>query len=437
MSMIQISHLRKEYPNVTPLKDLNCEINKGDVISIIGPSGTGKSTFLRCLNQLEKPTSGTVIFEGEEITDPKCRMEKVRQKMGMVFQSFNLFANLNIIDNITYAPVKLLGMSKEKAREEGMELLARVGLAEKANNFPDELSGGQKQRVAIARAIAMKPEVILFDEPTSALDPTMVGEVLHVIRSLAEEGMTMLIVTHEMRFAKDVSTRVFYMDEGGIYEEGTPKQIFEDPQKPKTRVFIKRLKQLNLTIENAHFDYVSCLSGHTLQSFCLVEIILSYIIDRQVILGNHELPIRSGLTLYEECELSRCLCKGLTVLLSVLLCHGDINLVNKGVNLISTGLSVIAYVGCIDDPCSGTACLVDQNFEGHILCSGNQLLLQIINRFIFILLECALEPLHHGVLQISGQNQENNNHCCDTKDHTQNNLNNVIHLSSPFCSLLV
>lgn len=261
MAMIQISHLRKEYPNVTPLKDVNCEINKGDVISIIGPSGTGKSTFLRCLNQLEKPTSGTVIFEGKDITDPKCRMEKVRQKMGMVFQSFYLFANLNIIDNITYAPVKLLGMSKEDARKEGMKLLARVGLAEKANNFPDELSGGQKQRVAIARAIAMKPEVILFDEPTSALDPTMVGEVLHVIRSLAEEGMTMLIVTHEMRFAKDVSTRVFYMDEGGIYEEGTPKQIFEDPQKPRTRVFIKRLKQLNLTIENAHFDYVSCLSS--------------------------------------------------------------------------------------------------------------------------------------------------------------------------------
>ena len=261
MSMIQISHLRKEYPNVTPLKDVNCEINKGDVISIIGPSGTGKSTFLRCLNQLEKPTSGTVIFEGEEITGPKCRMEKVRQRMGMVFQSFNLFANLNIIDNITYAPVKLLGKSKEEACKEGMELLARVGLAEKANNFPDELSGGQKQRVAIARAIAMKPEVILFDEPTSALDPTMVGEVLHVIRSLAEEGMTMLIVTHEMKFAKDVSTRVFYMDEGGIYEEGTPKQIFEDPQKPRTRVFIKRLKQLNLTIENRHFDYVSCLSG--------------------------------------------------------------------------------------------------------------------------------------------------------------------------------
>lgn len=260
MSMIEVSHLRKEYPNVTPLKDVSCEINKGDVISIIGPSGTGKSTFLRCLNQLEKPTSGTVLFDGEEITDPKCKMEKVRQRMGMVFQSFNLFANLNIIDNITYAPVKLLGMDKEEARKEGMKLLARVGLAEKANNFPDELSGGQKQRVAIARAIAMKPEVILFDEPTSALDPTMVGEVLHVIRSLAEEGMTMLIVTHEMRFAKDVSTRVFYMDEGGIYEEGSPKQIFEDPQKPRTRVFIKRLKQLNLTIENKDFDFVSYLS---------------------------------------------------------------------------------------------------------------------------------------------------------------------------------
>ena len=260
MSMIEVSHLRKEYPNVTPLKDVSCEINKGDVISIIGPSGTGKSTFLRCLNQLEKPTSGTVLFDGEEITDPKCKMEKVRQRMGMVFQSFNLFANLNIIDNITYAPVKLLGMDKEEARKEGMKLLARVGLAEKANNFPDELSGGQKQRVAIARAIAMKPEVILFDEPTSALDPTIVGEVLHVIRSLAEEGMTMLIVTHEMRFAKDVSTRVFYMDEGGIYEEGSPKQIFEDPQKPRTRVFIKRLKQLNLTIENKDFDFVSYLS---------------------------------------------------------------------------------------------------------------------------------------------------------------------------------
>ena len=260
MSMIKVEHLRKEYPNVIPLKDVNCEINKGDVISIIGPSGTGKSTFLRCLNQLEQPTSGTVTFDGEVITDPKCKMEKVRQKMGMVFQSFNLFANLNIIDNITNAPVKLLGMSKEDAFKEGMALLKRVGLAEKAYNFPDELSGGQKQRVAIARAIAMKPDMILFDEPTSALDPTMVGEVLQVIRSLAQEGMTMMIVTHEMRFARDVSTRIFYMDEGGIYEEGTPAEIFEAPKKEKTRIFIKRLKQLPFVIKNADFDYISCIS---------------------------------------------------------------------------------------------------------------------------------------------------------------------------------
>ena len=260
MSMIKVEHLRKEYPNVTPLKDVNCEINKGDVISIIGPSGTGKSTFLKCLNQLEKPTSGTVTFDGEVITDPKCRMEKIRQKMGMVFQSFNLFANLTIIENVTNAPIKLLGKSKEEAYKEGMELLKRVGLAEKANNFPDELSGGQKQRVAIARAIAMKPDMILFDEPTSALDPTMVGEVLQVIRSLAKDGMTMMIVTHEMKFARDVSTRIFYMDEGGIYEEGTPTEIFESPKKEKTRIFIKRLKQLPLLIESIDFDYISYIS---------------------------------------------------------------------------------------------------------------------------------------------------------------------------------
>ena len=257
MSMIKIEHLRKEYPNVTPLEDVNAEINKGDVISIIGPSGTGKSTLLRCLNQLEKPTSGTVTFDGEVITDPKCKMEHIRQKMGMVFQSFNLFANLNVIENIMAAPVKLLGKSRQEAYDEGMELLKRVGLAEKALNFPDELSGGQKQRVAIARAIAMKPEMILLDEPTSALDPTMVGEVLQVIRGLAKEGMTMMIVTHEMKFARDVSTRIFYMDEGGIYEEGTPEQIFDSPEKEKTRIFIKRLKQLPLTIENADFDFIN------------------------------------------------------------------------------------------------------------------------------------------------------------------------------------
>lgn len=254
MSFIKIEHLRKEYANVTPLKDVNAVINKGDVISIIGPSGTGKSTLLRCLNQLETPTSGTVIVDDEVITDPSCDISKVRRKMGMVFQSFNLFANLSIIENVITGPVNLLKVPRKEAYEEGMKLLRRVGLAEKANNYPDELSGGQKQRVAIARAIAMKPEIILFDEPTSALDPTMVGEVLAVIRSLAKEGMTMMIVTHEMKFARDVSNRVFYMDEGGIYEEGTPEEIFESPKKEKTRVFIKRLKQLSIEVKSKEED---------------------------------------------------------------------------------------------------------------------------------------------------------------------------------------
>ena len=260
MSMIKIEHLRKEYPNVTPLKDVCAEINKGDVISVIGPSGTGKSTLLRCLNQLEEPTSGTVTVDGEVITDPKCDITLVRRKMGMVFQSFNLFANLNIVENVMAAPVKLLKTPKAQARKEAMELLKRVGLAEKAENYPDELSGGQKQRVAIARAIAMHPEIILFDEPTSALDPTMVGEVLSVIKSLAKDGMTMMIVTHEMKFARDVSNRVFFMDEGGIYEEGTPEQIFGAPTKEKTRIFIKRLKQVSLEITSLNFDFLGFIA---------------------------------------------------------------------------------------------------------------------------------------------------------------------------------
>lgn len=260
MSLLRIEHLRKEYSNVIPLKDVTVEINKGDVISIIGPSGTGKSTLLRCLNQLEQPTSGKVFFNDEEITDPKCKMNIVRQKMGMVFQSFNLFDNLNIIENIMVAPMKLLNMPKQEAYDEGMKLLKRVGLAEKAFNLPSELSGGQKQRVAIARAIAMKPELILFDEPTSALDPTMVGEVLSVIRKLANEGMTMMIVTHEMKFARDVSNRIFYMDEGGICEDGTPDQIFNHPKKEKTRVFIKRLKQLFLKVKDENYDFIGFTS---------------------------------------------------------------------------------------------------------------------------------------------------------------------------------
>ena len=255
MSLLKIEHLRKEYPGVTPLTDLNVEIEKGEIVSIIGPSGTGKSTLLKCINQLEKPTSGTVTFNGEVITDPGCDISLVRRKMGMVFQTFTLFDNLNVIDNVTAAPRDLLKMPEDEAYELGMSLLKRVGLAEKAKSFPDELSGGQKQRVAIARAIAMKPDIMLFDEPTSALDPTMIGEVLVVVRSLAKEGMTMLIVTHEMNFARYVSTRVLYMDEGGIYEDGTPDQIFDHPQKEKTRQFIRQLKILQTEINSADFDF--------------------------------------------------------------------------------------------------------------------------------------------------------------------------------------
>ena len=254
--MIKINHLRKEYSNATPLKDVSVEINKGDVISIIGPSGTGKSTLIRCINKLETPTSGEIWIDGKCITDKKCDINKVRRKMGMVFQSFNLFNHMNVIENIMAAPMDLLGKSKQQAYDEGMKLLRTVGLADKAFNYPDELSGGQKQRVAIARTLAMEPEIILFDEPTSALDPTMVGEVQAVIKDLARKGLTMMIVTHEMRFAKEIANRVFYMDEGGIYEEGTPEQIFENPQKEKTARFIKRIKVFENSITSKDFDFI-------------------------------------------------------------------------------------------------------------------------------------------------------------------------------------
>lgn len=255
-ALISIQHLRKEFENVTPLQDVSVDIYRGEVISIIGPSGTGKSTFLRCINMLEKPSSGTIIIDGEEITDKKCKVQNIRRKMGMVFQSFNLFANLTVIENIMKAPVELLGKERQEAYDHGMELLIKVGLADKAFSYPDELSGGQKQRAAIARTLAMDPEIILFDEPTSALDPTMVGEVLAVIRSLAMQGLTMMIVTHEMNFAKDVSTRVLYMDEGCIYEDGTPEQIFDKPQKDKTRRFIQRLKVLEEHINSSGYDFI-------------------------------------------------------------------------------------------------------------------------------------------------------------------------------------
>ncbi len=254
--MIKINHLRKEYPNITPLKDVNVEIKKGDVISVIGPSGTGKSTLIRCLNMLETPTSGEIYVNGELITDKKCDINKIRQKMGMVFQAFNLFNHMNVIENVMAAPMHLLGKSKQDAYDNGMRLLRTVGLADKALNYPDELSGGQKQRVAIARTLAMEPEIILFDEPTSALDPTMVGEVQAVIKDLAKHGLTMIIVTHEMRFAREVANRVFYMDDGGVYEDGTPEEIFDNPKRERTIRFIKHIKVFERIITSRDFDFI-------------------------------------------------------------------------------------------------------------------------------------------------------------------------------------
>ena len=254
--MISIQHLKKAYPGVTPLKDVNAEINKGEVISVIGPSGTGKSTLLRCINLLETPTDGKIYIDGEEITDKKCKVHLLRRKMGMVFQHFNLFPNMTVIENIMKGPVELLGKTPQEAYDRGIELLRQVGLTDRALNYPDELSGGQKQRVAIARTLAMEPEIVLFDEPTSALDPTMVGEVQAVIRSLAKQGLTMMIVTHEMKFARDVSTRVFYMDQGIIYEDGTPEQVFGNPQKERTRRFIQHLKVLEETVKSRDFDFI-------------------------------------------------------------------------------------------------------------------------------------------------------------------------------------
>ncbi|MBP5247557.1 MAG: amino acid ABC transporter ATP-binding protein [Fibrobacter sp.] len=258
--MISIRHLKKVYPNVTPLEDVNAEIQRGEVISIIGPSGTGKSTLLRCINLLEKPTSGEVLIDGKSITARGADVAALRRKMGMVFQSFNLFNHLTIIENIMVAQMDLLKRSKNEAYEKTMSLLHQVGLSDKADALPEELSGGQKQRAAIARTLAMDPEIILFDEPTSALDPTMVMEVLAVIRNLASQGLTMLIVTHEMQFAKDLSTRVFYMDQGGIYEDGTPEQIFTNPKREKTRLFINRLNVFDEKITSKGFDYIGLIN---------------------------------------------------------------------------------------------------------------------------------------------------------------------------------
>jgi polar amino acid transport system ATP-binding protein len=269
--MIKVEHLSKQFDGFAVLKDVSTEIKTGEVVSIIGPSGTGKSTFLRCLNLLETPSGGRITIDGVDMLDKKTDVARIRQKMNMVFQSFNLFSHLSVLDNLTLGPVRLRGMAKEAARQKAMDLLRLVGLAEKAGSFPDELSGGQKQRVAIARCLAMDPQIILFDEPTSALDPTMVSEVLSVIRRLAREGMTMAIVTHEMDFARDVSNRVLYMDEGIIYEEGPPEQIFENPQKEKTRAFINRIRSYTCRIASPDYDLYAM--NAEIEAFCEKQIL--------------------------------------------------------------------------------------------------------------------------------------------------------------------
>ena len=238
---IHVSHLKKNFGRLEVLKDVSTDVMEGEVVVIIGPSGSGKSTFLRCMNALEEITAGEVVVDGVNIADKKVDINKVRERVGMVFQHFNLFANMNVMRNLTLAPVDLKKADKETAQKRALEMLERVGLRDKAEAFPSQLSGGQKQRVAIARALCMKPDVMLFDEPTSALDPEMVGEVLEVMKELAREGMTMMIVTHEMGFAREVADRVLFMDGGVILEEGTPEEVFSHPKHPRTQDFLNKV----------------------------------------------------------------------------------------------------------------------------------------------------------------------------------------------------
>ena len=241
MAIIEVQKLQKKYGDLEVLKSIDLSIEEGEVVCIIGPSGSGKSTFLRCLNRLEKINSGHIIIDGYDLTDKKTNLNKVREEIGMVFQHFNLFPHMSVLDNITFAPIEHKLMTKEEAEKLGMELLEKVGLADKANANPDSLSGGQKQRVAIARGLAMNPDIMLFDEPTSALDPEMVGDVLNVMKELAEQGMTMIIVTHEMGFARQVANRVIFTADGEFLEDGTPDQIFDNPQHPRLKEFLDKV----------------------------------------------------------------------------------------------------------------------------------------------------------------------------------------------------
>ncbi len=239
--LIQVQNLGKKFGEMEVLKDISVDIYKGDVVCVIGPSGSGKSTFLRCLNRLEEPTGGHILFEGIDIVDKKTDIDKHRQKMGMVFQQFNLFPHMTILKNLTLAPVKLQGKSEKEAREQALKLLQKVGLADRADSYPNQLSGGQKQRIAIVRALCMNPDVMLFDEPTSALDPEMVGEVLTVMRELADEKMTMVVVTHEMGFAREVATRVMFMDGGYFLEENEPGEFFANPKNDRLKLFLSKV----------------------------------------------------------------------------------------------------------------------------------------------------------------------------------------------------
>jgi len=303
--MIRTGNLSKHFGDLVVLKDITTQITKGEVISVIGPSGAGKSTFLRCLNLLETPTGGSIFIDDIPLLDKQTDVPKLRQRMGMVFQGFNLYNHLTVLENLTIGPVKLLKKSKAEAGEKARGLLKLVGLAEKAMNYPDEMSGGQKQRVAIARCLAMDPEILLFDEPTSALDPTMVSEVLAVIRRLSREGMTMVIVTHEMEFARNTSTRILYMDEGVIYEEGPPSQIFDNPQKEKTRAFIHRIRSLNRHISSRDYDLYAIQAE--MEAFCEKHMIpkksagyVTHITEELLLLQTDFSDISLGLSFSEK-----------------------------------------------------------------------------------------------------------------------------------------
>ena len=295
--LFKVEHLCKEYENATPLTDVNCEINEGEVITVIGPSGTGKSTLAKCLNLIDEPTSGSIYYKGEDILAKDFNRNIFRQKVGMVFQNFNLFQNMTVVENIMLAPVNLLKISRQEAYDKAMGLLKSVGLADKAYSYPFELSGGQQQRIAIVRAVAMNPEMILFDEPTSALDPTMIGEVLLVINNLKKQGMTMLIVTHEMNFAKDISDRVFFMSDGIIYEEGSPDQIFIHPMKDKTRQFINRLKVFTWSFDKNSFDFLAM--NNEIRNYCQSHLI-PVELTKKILATSEELGVQTVLPLLAQ-----------------------------------------------------------------------------------------------------------------------------------------